>query len=96
VERKGAGVAEILWMAVSSERRRMGIGTRLLSAIEDELRVEGSKLLEVKTLAAEARYAPYDDTRRFYEGSGFLPVETMDPYPGWEPGNPCAIYVKPL
>ncbi len=23
-------------------------------------------------------------------------LETVDPYPQWEPGNPCAIYVKAL
>lgn len=27
---------------------------------------------------------------------GFYHVETVDAYPGWNPGTPCAIYVKPL
>ncbi len=96
VERKGNRVAEVLWMGVCPERRRMGIGARLLSALEDDLRAEGFELLEIKTLAAEAEYAPYEGTRRFYEKQGFLWVETVDPYPAWPPGNPCAIYVAPL
>ena len=55
----------------------------------------GIALIEVKTLAATADYAPYEKTRRFYELGLFL-IETIDPFPGWEPGNPCAIYVKIL
>lgn len=96
VERKGSKVAELLWMAVHPEQQRKGVGTALLSALENDLRADGFELLVVKTLAAEARYAPYEGTRQFYEGEGFLLVEAIDPYPGWEPGNPCAIYAKVL
>jgi hypothetical protein len=59
-------------------------------------RKEGARLLEVKTLDASAQSAEYEVTRRFYENRGFELLESIDPFPGWEPGNPCAIYVKVL
>lgn len=96
VYRKNERVAEISWMAVAQESQRKGVGTALLSRISEDLKVLGVELLEVKTLAEESGYPPYEATRRFYEKAGFALVETVDPYPGWEDGNPCAIYVKAL
>ena len=87
--------AEITWLAVSPKRQGKGIGRVLMARIEEDLIKKGVKLLTVKTLAEEAEYPPFDATRRFYERSGFLHVETINPYPGWE-GDPAAIYVKPL
>jgi ribosomal protein S18 acetylase RimI-like enzyme len=94
VQPKSSQVAEISWMAVSPEHQHQGIGTQLIDHIVSDLRAEGIQLLEVKTLAAEAEYAPYELTRRFYERQGFMHLDTIDPYPEWEPGNPCAIYIK--
>ena len=28
--------------------------------------------------------------------NGFVHIDTIDPLPGWEPGNPAAIYVAAL
>jgi hypothetical protein len=33
---------------------------------------------------------------RFWTKRGFIHVDTIDPLPGWKPGNPCAILVAPL
>jgi GNAT superfamily N-acetyltransferase len=93
---KSRQVAEISWMAVTPAHRHQGVGTMLINQIAVDLKAEGTSLLEVKTLAADVEYAPYEGTRRFYEGRGFVHLETIDPYPSWEPGNPCAIYVKVL
>ena len=41
-------------------------------------------------------YRPYEATRAFWERNGFVHVDTIDPLPGWEPGNPAAIYVAAL
>lgn len=60
------------------------------------MRSAGVELLEVKTLSAKADYLPYEATRGFYQRTGFLHLETVDPYPGWGPENPGAIYVKVL
>jgi ribosomal protein S18 acetylase RimI-like enzyme len=96
IQIKTIQVAEISWMAVRPERRRQGVGTHLINQIVVDLTAEGLQLLEVKTLADTVDYPPYEQTRRFYEARGFVHLETIDPYPAWEPGNPCAIYVKVL
>ncbi len=96
VARKNGAVAEVLGLAMHPARQGRGHGSTLLTTVTERLRAHDVALLEVKTLAPDARYAPYDATRRFYERAGFVHLETVDPYPGWEPGNPCAIYVKIL
>lgn len=96
VGKKSEFVREILWMAVDQDHQGAGIGSALLAAVEDELRLTGACILEVKTLAASAEYAPYEKTRRFYDRAGFMLLETIHPYPGWDEDSPCAIYVKAL
>jgi GNAT superfamily N-acetyltransferase len=95
-QRKSAGGAEILWMAVAPGRRGRGNGTMLLSHVLDELASAGVRLVEVKTLDRSAGYPPYEATRAFWERQGFIQLDTIDPLPGWEPGNPAAIYVAAL
>jgi len=51
------------------------------------------KVCEVKTLSDKDPYEPYRKTRDFYKNIGFIPIETIDPYPGWGEGNPCQIFV---
>ena len=92
----GAHVSEIFWLAVPDSLLGQGIGTLLLDSVCRDLASKGVRLLTVKTLAPSVDYPPYARTRRFYEKNGFLLIEEIDPYPGWDPGNPCAIYVKPL
>ena len=89
-------VAKISWLAVKPENHHKGYGTAVLEFVIGYLRQHEVRLLEVKTLSSDARYPPYEVTRRFYEKSGFLLIDTIDPYPGWQPGNPCAVYVKIL
>jgi ribosomal protein S18 acetylase RimI-like enzyme len=94
IQSKNSRVGEISWMAVKPERQHQGVGTLMIDQIVSDLKSEGVRLLKVKTLASTVEYAPYALTRRFYESRGFMHLETIDPYPEWEPGNPCAIYVK--
>lgn len=90
-------VAEILWMAVDRGRRAQGIGTELLCRMAADLCAAGTSLLVAKSLAPTSPDSPYVATRRFYDRAGFLLVDIVDPYPGWmNPGNPCALYAKPL
>ena len=95
-EIKNEDVAEILWMAVEKTKRNKGIGTELMEYLVDDLNKKEMKLLMVKTLAEKEDYEPYEYTRMFYKRKGFFLLETVDPYPGWTEGNPCAIYVKIL
>lgn len=89
-------VAEITWLGILPNEHKMGYGRKLLEFIEKELKSNGIKILEVKTLDESANYEPYEKTRRFYKKCNFLHIETIDPYPEWGSGNPCAIYVKVL
>jgi GNAT superfamily N-acetyltransferase len=96
VSRKSPGGAEILWFAIEAARRGRGHGTRLLGHVLDHLAIAGISVVEAKTLDRSAGYRPYEATRAFWERSGFIHVDTIDPLPGWPPGNPAAIYVAAL
>jgi GNAT superfamily N-acetyltransferase len=94
--RKSPAGAEILWIAVDAARRGRGYGARLLGRVLDYLGADGISVVEAKTLDRSSGYRPYEATRAFWERNGFVHVDTIDPLPGWEPGNPTAIYVAAL
>ena len=94
--RRPPGGAEILWIAVNPARRGQGLGTVLLDRVLDELAAAGVSVVEAKTLDRSAGYPPYEATRAFWERKGFVQIDTIDPLPGWQPGNPAAIYVAAL
>jgi GNAT superfamily N-acetyltransferase len=83
---------ELAWLAVKREEWSRGVGTRL---VRQSLTLLPSRYraCQVKTLASTSLYAPYERTRRFYAKLGFIPLEVIDPYPGWPPGNPCQLMV---
>jgi GNAT superfamily N-acetyltransferase len=95
-KRKSAAGAEILWMAVDPLRRGRGAGTLLLNRVLDDLTSAGVSVVEVKTLDPSAGYLPYVATRAFWERRGFVQIDTIDPLPGWQLGNPAAIYVAAI
>jgi ribosomal protein S18 acetylase RimI-like enzyme len=88
--------AEILWMAIEDQRRGHGHGTILLNRLLADLAADGVLVVEVKTLDRSANYPPYEATRAFWERRGFVHIDTIDPLPGWQEGNPAAIYVAAL
>jgi GNAT superfamily N-acetyltransferase len=88
--------AEITYAAVLPEHQGAGIGAALVAEAVRHARDAGVRAVEVKTLDASAGYEPYVATRAFWEARGFVQVDRIDPLPGWQPGNPCAIYVLPL
>jgi GNAT superfamily N-acetyltransferase len=96
VARKSPGGAEILWFAVDAARRGRGHGTRLVGHVLGHLAGDGISVVEAKTLDRSSGYRPYEATRAFWERNGFVHVDTIDPLPGWPPGNPAAIYVAAL
>ena len=96
VERRGARAAEILWAAVAADRRGGRLGSRLIDHALAELSADGVQIVEVKTLDPSADYAPYDATRAFWIARGFVQFDTIDPLPGWPPGNPAALLAVAL
>jgi GNAT superfamily N-acetyltransferase len=96
LQRRGERAAEILWAAITPEHRGEGLGTRLINHVLDQLRSDGAQLVEVKTLDPSADYAPYAATYAFWLARGFVQVDTIDPLPGWQPGNPAAILAAAL
>jgi GNAT superfamily N-acetyltransferase len=85
--------AEIELLAVRRDLHRHGVGRRLLARAEDDLRRDGVRVLQVKTLGPSDDYEPYTRTRRFYEALGFLPLE--EHFNLW-PDDACLVMVKPL
>ena len=96
VARKSPGGAEILWIAVDAARRGRGHGTALLGHVLDHLAAAGVSVVEAKTLDSSSGYQPYEGTRAFWEHNGFVYIDMIDPLPGWQPGNPAAIYAAAL
>jgi len=96
VDRRSAKAVEILWAAVRPHRRGEGVGTVLIRDVLRELAADGVSLVEVKTLDRSSGYAAYESTRVFWEQRGFVQIDTIDPLPGWQPGNPSALYVAAL
>ena len=96
LEHRYPTTAEIVIAAVPPERQGTGIGTLLVDHALDSLRGAGVLLVEAKTLDASAGYEPYVATRAFWERRGFAQIDCIDPLPGWEPGNPAAVYVAAL
>ena len=84
---------EIYYAGVVPSRQREGIGRQVITALLDAADVA---VVEVKTLDASSDYAPYVGTRSFWEAMGFVQIDCIDPLPGWQPGNPSAIYVCAL
>jgi GNAT superfamily N-acetyltransferase len=96
VEHRYPKAAEITIAAVTPDRQGAGIGTLLVDHALDHLRTVGVNMVEAKTLDESAGYEPYVATRAFWERRGFVQVDCIDPLPGWQPGNPSALYVAAL
>ncbi|MEV4290293.1 GNAT family N-acetyltransferase [Nonomuraea bangladeshensis] len=90
-ERHFPETAEIHLMAVAPSWHRRGVGRALVGAVIAEVRPDGCRMLQVKTLGARHPDPGYARTRAFYRAVGFLPLEETDDL--W-PGNPCLIMVK--
>jgi GNAT superfamily N-acetyltransferase len=96
LERRYPAAAEILYAAVTPPLQGQGVGTALVRTALRAASQDGVVLVEVKTLDASAGYEPYVATRAFWEHNGFMQIDCIDPLPGWQPGNPAAIYVARL
>ena len=89
--------AEITWMAVRNDRRRQGVGHRLIERLTDLLRADGERILLVLTVSpSDPGSSPspgYGATRAFYRTCGF--VLARDLRNEWD-GDTAVVMVKPL
>jgi len=84
--------SEIHVMGILREHHRQGIGRQLVSWCEHCCRKGGQEYLTVKTLDESRINQEYANTRQFYLGVGFRPLEVFPDL--WGPDNPCLMMAK--
>ncbi len=83
---------ELFVIAVYEDQHRQGVGSLLLSWVEEYCRQNGAKFLHVKTRGPLTPDPGYERTRQFYLARGFTPLfETLDL---WGPQDSALIMVK--
>ena len=79
---------DIYWMAVSLDKRGMGIGAALLKKAEDEIQKAGGRLALIETSSKPN----YLNTRRFYLKKGYKRVSRIRDF--YAPGDHLLIFEK--
>ena len=64
------GVYDVYWIAVEPRAQGLGVGRRLLRAVEEDVARRGGRTILIETGGKES-YAP---TRRFYESAGYSEI----------------------
>ena len=82
------GVFDLYWIAVDSKTHRNGVGRRLLTACEEEVRKAGGRMLIAETSGT----SHYESTRKFYSGMGYALEATIKDF--YTEGDDLAIFVK--
>lgn len=85
---------EVHCLAVHADHRRRGVGRALQRHVEAWLVARGVRFLQVKTIAATVDDPNYAETRKFYVGVGYTPLEVFPTL--WHPRNPALQLVKSL
>jgi GNAT superfamily N-acetyltransferase len=86
--------ADIHCMGILPKYHRKGIGKLLIKELENYLKDEGVKILQVKTVSADRDCGAYAKTRDFYRAVGFFPLEVFSNW--WDDANPCLLLVKQI
>lgn len=86
--------AEIYVIGVLKEYHNKGAGKELLYEAEKLIKESECKFLMVKTLGESHPDVHYKNTRKFYAGTGFYPLEEIKEI--WGEQNPCLLMVKNL
>jgi len=84
--------AEVVVMGVLPEHHRAGVGRSLLEAAESWLAERDVEFLQVKTLSPRHPDPGYADTRAFYFGCGFRPLEEFPEL--WGRDQPALQMIK--
>lgn len=67
-------VMHLIWLGVSKDLQRKGVGKYLLDWLFKETKRLGVRSVEVETLPDESSYEPYKLTRAFYYKNGFKKI----------------------
>lgn len=81
---------DLYWIATAPEHGRRGIASRLLTAMETELRKSPKPVVYVDTSSTEG----YDRARAFYEKHGYLAAARFKDF--YKTGDDRVIYRKEL
>jgi GNAT superfamily N-acetyltransferase len=93
VERHFPESAEIHLIAVDPLHHGSGVGSAPVRYIEDDLRADGARVLQVHTVGPSFDNEEYAKTRQFYGAAGFIPLREVD---GLDWDGPTLILVKSL
>jgi ribosomal protein S18 acetylase RimI-like enzyme len=81
-------VWELLMIAVDAPRPRQGVGSRMLSTVEEAVRASGGRLLLIET----SDQSGFERTRQFYRKHGYAEVARIPDY--FADGDGKASFVK--
>jgi len=93
VDRHFPEAAELALLAVRRDLRGIGVGSRLVTAVEEHLRTDSCRFLEVLTVGPSYDDEGYAETRAFYTAIGFAPVHEFDRL-DWD--GPTLLMIKTL
>ena len=86
--------AELYVLGVLPDYHHSGVGKALIKFIEKDLKKNGIRYVQVKTVSPEAGDEAYGRTYQFYRACGFSPLETIKDF--WDPFNPCVFMIKSI
>jgi len=84
------GTFDLYWIAVDPDSQEKGVGSKLLSFLENRVKAEGGRMI----LADTSTVPQYEKTRKFYLKNGFEEVAVIRDY--YYPGNDRVTFCRRL
>jgi ribosomal protein S18 acetylase RimI-like enzyme len=84
------GTFDLYWIAVDPDFQERGVGSKLLSLLEEVVKAEGGRMI----LADTSTIPHYEKTQKFYLKNGFQEVARVLDY--YHPGNDRVTFCRRL
>jgi ribosomal protein S18 acetylase RimI-like enzyme len=84
------GTFDLYWIAVAPDFQEKGVGSKLLSFLEEVVKAEGGRMI----LADTSTIPQYEKTQKFYLKNGFQEVARIPDY--YHPGNDRITFCKKI
>ena len=84
------GTFDLYWIAVDPDFQEKGVGSKLLSFLEEVVKTEGGRMI----LADTSTIPQYEKTQKFYLKNGFQEVARIPDY--YHPGNDRITFCRKL